>query len=84
VGTFGISRDITDRKKAEAQLQHQAFYDSLTDLPNRALFLDRLQHLFSPGPALVGQSEIRGTLPRFSIVSRRSMTGSDTRPEMSS
>ncbi len=47
VGTFGISRDITDRKKAEEQLQHQAFYDPLTDLPNRALFLDRLQHLFN-------------------------------------
>ena len=45
VGTFGISRDITDRKKAEEQLQHQAFYDPLTDLPNRALFLDRLEHL---------------------------------------
>jgi len=46
VGTFGISRDISDRKKAEEQLQHQAFYDPLTDLPNRALFLDRLRHLF--------------------------------------
>ena len=45
VGTFGMSRDITTRKKAEHQLQHQAFYDPLTDLPNRALFLDRLQHL---------------------------------------
>jgi len=46
VGTFGISRDISERKAAEAQLQHRAFYDPLTDLPNRALFLDRLQHLF--------------------------------------
>jgi diguanylate cyclase (GGDEF)-like protein/PAS domain S-box-containing protein len=47
VGTCGISRDITEHKKAEEQLQHQAFYDPLTDLPNRALFLDRLQHLFN-------------------------------------
>jgi diguanylate cyclase (GGDEF)-like protein/PAS domain S-box-containing protein len=46
VGTFGISRDISERKKTEEQLQRRAFYDPLTELPNRALFLDRLQHLF--------------------------------------
>jgi diguanylate cyclase (GGDEF)-like protein/PAS domain S-box-containing protein len=37
-------QDITDRKRAEAQLQHAAFHDALTGLPNRALFLDRLRH----------------------------------------
>ena len=36
--------DITQRKKAEEQLLHDAFHDSLTGLPNRALFTDRLEH----------------------------------------
>jgi diguanylate cyclase (GGDEF)-like protein len=37
-------RDITLRKRAEAALEHQALHDSLTDLPNRVLLHDRLQH----------------------------------------
>ena len=37
-------RDITDRKRAEQQLSHHAFHDSLTGLANRALFHDRLEH----------------------------------------
>jgi diguanylate cyclase (GGDEF)-like protein/PAS domain S-box-containing protein len=37
-------RDITERKTFEEQLRHQAFHDPLTDLPNRALFMDRLRH----------------------------------------
>src|SRR5438132_11839378 len=42
-----VNRDITDRKPAEEQRQHNAFHDALTDLPNRALFLDRLERAFS-------------------------------------
>lgn len=39
----GSQSDITDRKRAEERLIHDAFHDSLTGLPNRALFLDRLR-----------------------------------------
>jgi diguanylate cyclase (GGDEF)-like protein/PAS domain S-box-containing protein len=36
--------DITDHKEAEKELKQKAFYDSLTGLPNRQLFNDRLKH----------------------------------------
>jgi PAS domain S-box-containing protein len=39
-----VNRDITDRKRAEQTLAHNAFHDGLTNLPNRALFIDRVQH----------------------------------------
>ena len=38
----GSQTDITPRKLVEEQLSHQALHDSLTNLPNRALFIDRL------------------------------------------
>lgn len=41
-----VNRDITDRKQVEQKLQHNALHDSLTDLPNRILFLDSLQRAF--------------------------------------
>ena len=42
-----VNRDITERRRAEEQLEHSAFHDDLTGLPNRRLFLDRLQRLFA-------------------------------------
>jgi diguanylate cyclase (GGDEF)-like protein/PAS domain S-box-containing protein len=44
VGAVVTFKDITERKVLEQQLHHQAFYDPLTGLPNRALFMERLQH----------------------------------------
>src|ERR671922_462496 len=41
---FGVFLDVTDRKRMEAELERLALYDSLTALPNRALFNDRLSH----------------------------------------
>ena len=40
-----IHRDVTQRKRMEERLRHDALHDSLTNLPNRILFLDRLEQL---------------------------------------
>src|SRR5579871_4514624 len=41
-----VNRDITERKRAEQQLEYNLFHDPLTGLPNRRSFLDRLQSAF--------------------------------------
>ena len=42
ISMFGTTADITERKRIESQIEHLAYHDQLTTLPNRALFLDRL------------------------------------------
>jgi diguanylate cyclase (GGDEF)-like protein/PAS domain S-box-containing protein len=46
-GAFFVYQDISERKRYEAELAHQALHDQLTGLPNRALFLERLRHALS-------------------------------------
>jgi diguanylate cyclase (GGDEF)-like protein/PAS domain S-box-containing protein len=43
----GSARDITERKQAEERIRHMADHDSLTGLPNRRLFADRLSQAIS-------------------------------------
>jgi len=43
LGTYGVARDITERKLAEETITFQALHDNLTQLPNRQLFNDRLE-----------------------------------------
>ena len=58
LGYRGIGRDVTAQKQHEEDIVRLAFYDPLTNLPNRRLLLDRL------GKALVtsGRSQTRGAL----------------------
>jgi Amt family ammonium transporter len=49
-------RDVGERKRLEARLQHDALHDALTGLPNRALFLDRLSLAFTRRSLSRGQN----------------------------
>ena len=44
VGISAIGRDTSERHRMQRALEHQALHDALTGLPNRALFVDRLEH----------------------------------------
>lgn len=66
----GSQSDVTARRESEARLLHQALHDGLTDLPNRTLFLDRLEHAVERS----GRQDSRGfgvlflDLDRFKVV----------------
>jgi diguanylate cyclase (GGDEF)-like protein len=49
LGTVLVFRDISERKAAEDRLKHDALHDALTGLPNRALFMDRLERACERG-----------------------------------
>src|SRR3984893_4677124 len=48
---LSLSEDITERKQAEARIEHMARYDALTDLPNRTAFVEHLTHTIDAAQA---------------------------------
>jgi diguanylate cyclase (GGDEF)-like protein/PAS domain S-box-containing protein len=54
-GVLSILHDVTERRQLEDQLAHQAFHDPLTNLANRVLFRDRVEHAL--------QRALRGSVP---------------------
>ncbi|WP_311064965.1 diguanylate cyclase domain-containing protein [Halomonas sp. DWK9] len=66
VGGVAIIEDFTERKRSEAIIYRQAYYDALTDLPNRRLFIERLEALCNEQES----SDARGGLVMFMDMDR--------------
>ncbi|MEB3290048.1 MAG: EAL domain-containing protein, partial [Leptolyngbya sp.] len=63
-----ISRDVTERVRVEAQLRHQALYDDLTQLPNRTLFMDRVDYALHQSKTLRPFAVLFIDIDRFKLI----------------
>ncbi len=69
LGIYGVARDITERKRADELIAYQAYYDVLTDLPNRVLFKDRLSlALLQAKRKKAGLAVMYVDLDRFKVI----------------
>ncbi|MEU5366115.1 EAL domain-containing protein [Streptomyces sp. NPDC005925] len=64
-GLIFNSRDVTERVRLQAQLQHNAEHDPLTDLPNRTLFTKRVQQALTGRRTTDRGAALRGTAVLF-------------------
>jgi diguanylate cyclase (GGDEF)-like protein len=67
-GWVAIHEDITERRRAERRIAHMALYDSLTDLPNRVLFFERLRSALSRVPTQGNIAVLYLDVDRFKVV----------------
>ena len=63
-----VSRDVSARVRVENQLRHRAFYDELTQLPNRTLFMDRVDYALQQATHGHGFAVLLVDLDRFKLV----------------
>jgi diguanylate cyclase (GGDEF)-like protein/PAS domain S-box-containing protein len=65
------SRDTSERKQLEEQLTHQAYHDSLTGLPNRAMLIRTLDQLASDSTPRPGVAVIFADIDEFKMINDR-------------
>ncbi len=68
IGIIGVATDVTGREQYEAQLSYQAHHDALTNLPNRRLFNERLEHALADNEAYGSPAILFLDLDRFKVI----------------
>lgn len=69
VGFLGVTRDISERRRAQEKMARMAQYDELTQLPNRALLFDRLEQAVTRHQRLLNRSaEPQADAPRLALM----------------
>jgi NO-binding membrane sensor protein with MHYT domain len=76
-GWVATHLDVTEQRRSEAKITYMAQHDALTDLPNRVLLRERLEHALA---STRGEDPVWRFSCLISIASRRSTTRSDIRP----